>query len=287
MKLISYEHQGKNAWGVETDLGIFPGDALAAGEFESVLSVLKAAALNRLRVEVAERSAAFTQWVPVLDIERQKPIPDQVNIVCVGLNYQSHVAEVGRTPGPPSKPSIFLKRTEALVADGESIWVPRESTWLDYEGELAFVLAQPAFHVRAEDAWSYIAGYTIMNDGSVRDYQKTSVTAGKNFYRSGAVGPALVTADEFGPEPIFDLETRLNGQTVQRDSTRSFMVDIPHLLAYITSIMPLAAGDIISTGTPAGVALGLAAPRWLRAGDEIEVHVSGLGVLRNFVVDAS
>jgi len=189
------------------------------------------------------------------------------------------VAEVGRTL--PPHPSIFVKLPEALAAHGEPLLRPRVSDNFDFEGELALVIGKAGRHIPAARAFDHVAGYTCFNDGSIRDFQKHSVTAGKNFHASGAMGPWLVTADEIADPGRLTLETRLNGQVVQHASTDSLIYSIPTIIAYVSAIMPLVPGDVIATGTPEGVGAGRTPPLWMQPGDEIEVEIAGIGTLRN------
>jgi 2-keto-4-pentenoate hydratase/2-oxohepta-3-ene-1,7-dioic acid hydratase in catechol pathway len=172
----------------------------------------------------------------------------------------------------------------SLVGHGQPLVRPRVSERFDYEGELALVIGRTCRHVHPDDGLSVIAGYTLMNDGSVRDYQEHSLNAGKNFYRSGSLGPWMVPASEIPDPTNLLLTTRLNGVEVQRSSTGLLLYDIGQIIAYVSAWTELVAGDVIATGTPGGVGQSFTPPRWLKAGDVVEVEIDRIGILANSVV---
>ena len=205
-------------------------------------------------------------------------------ILCVGVNYRPHIEEMGRNL--PDYPVVFTRFRSSLVADGEAIIRPRISEQFDFEGELAIVIGKTARHVRREDAFEYIGGYCCFMDGSVRDWQRHTMqfTAGKNFEKSGAIGP-VVDADEVGDPVALELTTRVNGEIMQRGCVADLVFDIPCLVEYCTTFTELRPGDVIATGTPAGVGAARTPPVWLRAGDVVEVDIPGVGCLTNPVRD--
>ncbi|WP_431268527.1 fumarylacetoacetate hydrolase family protein [Dankookia sp. P2] len=204
-------------------------------------------------------------------------------VLCVGLNYRAHVAEsAGREV--PENPRIFARLADTIIAHGAPLWRPVNSTHFDYEGELAVVIGKPGRRIPAAHALDHVAAYTIFNDGSLRDYQKHSVTAGKNFPGTGPLGPWLVTADELPNPAALTLETRVNGERRQHAKTSDMILSVPQLIEYISAFTPLAPGDVIATGTPEGVAHARKPPPWLVPGDVVEVEISGIGILRNPVV---
>ncbi len=212
-------------------------------------------------------------------------IPDAGKIICIGMNYREHIKEMGREP--PRYPAFFLRFNDSLVGHGQPVVRPRLSDKYDWEGELAVVIGRTARHVTRDDALDYVAGYTILQDGSLRDYQEhtSQFTAGKNFHQSGAMGPWLVTADEIPDPATLTLETRVSGEIMQHGAVADLCIDVPAIIEYLSGICELRAGDVIATGTPSGVGAGRKPPRWLVAGDVVEVEISGIGVLRNPVVD--
>ncbi len=212
-------------------------------------------------------------------------IPDAGKIICIGMNYREHIKEMGREP--PRYPAFFLRFNDSLVGHGQPVVRPRLSDKYDWEGELAVVIGRTARHVTRDNALDYVAGYTILQDGSLRDYQEhtSQFTAGKNFHQSGAMGPWLVTADEIPDPAALTLETRVSGEVMQQGEVADLCIDVPAIIEYLSGICELRAGDVIATGTPSGVGAGRKPPRWLEAGDVVEVEISGIGVLRNPVVD--
>ncbi len=187
----------------------------------------------------------------------------------------------------PAQPSIFSRLCNTLVPHGGMIVRPRASACLDFEGELAVIIGRRCRHVAPEGALSVIAGYTCFNDASVRDFQRHSVTAGKNFPATGALGPCMVTVDEIADPQALRLVTRLNGTVVQDDTTAHMIYPVAQIIAYLSTVTVLEPGDVIATGTPAGVGLGREPPLWMKPGDIVEVDISGIGALRNSIADES
>lgn len=215
------------------------------------------------------------------EVKLLMPSEPLTKLICLGLNYKNHVDETHNDL--PPNPSLFTKLADSLVPHGDAIVRPKVSAHFDYEGEICVVIGRAGRHISPENALDHVFGYTIMLDGSVRDYQKHSVSAGKNFWRSGALGPWIVTADEIPDPKVMKLETRLNGETVQSTTADLMLYDIPTAIAYASQWTPLAPGDVIATGTPGGVGSRRKPPLWMKAGDTIEVDVSPIGVLANLV----
>jgi 2-keto-4-pentenoate hydratase/2-oxohepta-3-ene-1,7-dioic acid hydratase in catechol pathway len=210
-------------------------------------------------------------------------IPNPEKILCAGINYRSHAAETGREL--PKQPSMFIRLANTLTGhDGEMIR-PAVSQSFDFEGELAVVIARGGRHIPVERALDHVAGYTCFVDGSVRDYQKFSVTSGKNFPATGPLGPWIVTTDEIPDPARLMLTTRLNGQEVQKSATDLLIYSVPQIIAFCSAFTPLVPGDVIATGTPEGVGHRRNPPVWMKPGDVLEVEISGIGTLRNRVVD--
>lgn len=213
------------------------------------------------------------------------PIPNPGKIVCVGANYATALSE--DEPLPPY-PVLFARYATSLVGHQCPLIRPRVSTQLDYEGELAVVVGRRGRHIATESALDHVAGYSIFNDGSVRDYQAKSRlwTAGKNFDATGAFGPVFVTADELpaGGRDL-TLETRLNGEVVQRATTSEMIFDVARLILLLSEVMTLEPGDVLVTGTPAGVGARRDPPRFMTAGDVCEVEIGRIGTLQNQVSD--
>ena len=276
MKILSFEHAGQASYGVlqGTDCLVPPPAFLA--RFPDLRSVLAGAALGELRDALAQGTALARSSLRALPV-----IPHPGKLICVGLNYKTHVAETQRADS--EYPSLFLRFNDSLAADGDEVLRPAFSERFDWEGELAFVIGKGGRHIRKEDAFEHIAGYTCFNDISVRDWQRHThqFTPGKNFPGTAPFGPFLVTRDEVPDVSQLQLETRLNGQVVQKAGLADLIFDIPTIVAYISRFTPLSPGDVIATGTPGGVGDRRQPPLYMQQGDEIEVEITGLGVLRN------
>lgn len=229
-------------------------------------------------------SAAQAVAHPLTAIRFLPPVPRPQKILAIGANYRAHCEESG-TP-IPQKPLVFVKVPSALTAHGEAILYPRITRELDYEGELAVVIGRRARHVPAEEALHYVAGYTILNDVTARDLQRTEGqwARAKGCDTFAPCGPWLVTADEIADPQALVIETRVNGELRQRGSTGEMIFPIPTLIAHISAAMTLLPGDIITTGTPAGVGVYRQPPGLLQPGDEVSVRIEGIGELRNRVV---
>jgi 2-keto-4-pentenoate hydratase/2-oxohepta-3-ene-1,7-dioic acid hydratase in catechol pathway len=222
-----------------------------------------------------------------VDIEKAKlaaPIVRPPKIICIGLNYRDHAAE-SHSP-IPDVPTVFAKFPTAVLGPGQPIVLPRNSTKPDYEAELAFVIGKGGRHI-PEDRWrEHVFGYTAFNDVSARDFQKATSQwiIGKTFDTFAPFGPAIVTADEIDDPHALDISLTLNGEVMQSSNTRELIFGIPALIAHLSSVFTLEPGDIIATGTPAGVGFARKPPRWLCPGDEVRVQIQGIGELMNPVV---
>jgi 2-keto-4-pentenoate hydratase/2-oxohepta-3-ene-1,7-dioic acid hydratase in catechol pathway len=262
--------------------GVVVGDGVvdvsdAAPDFASALAP---AALDAAQALSDGRAADHA-----LDaIETLLPIASASRVFCVGQNYVEHIREMGYEI--PEYPSIFMRTHESFAQHEAAIVKPRVSDQFDYEGELTVVVGRTARHVAEADALDCVAGYTIMNDGSVRDWQRrvAQVAPGKNFERSGALGPWVATADGIPDPAALTLETRVDGEVRQHTSTGDMVFSVPFLISYISTFCELRSGDLISTGSPSGAAAGFDPPRWLKPGETVEIEISGIGVLRNHVV---
>ena len=216
---------------------------------------------------------------PVIEPELLAPVQDPEKIICIGLNYRSHAEEAG--VDPPESPTFFAKFRNALAAPGATVTLPASSEKVDYEAEVAFVVGRRAHEVSEGEALDHIAGYTLLNDLSARDLQFATPQwiPGKVFDGSAPCGPALVTPDEAGAPDAIDVALTLNGEQMQSATTADLIFSVPRLLAHLSTLMTLEPGDIVSTGTPAGVG-SVRRPRvWLQPGDEIEISSTTLGRL--------
>lgn len=279
MRLVSFRHAGTRKFGAATEDGVVDLSQRTGERWPSLRAAIAAKGLDELAAAAKDVGADLgfdeIEWLPV--------IPDPEKILCIGLNYASHVGEVGRKV--PEQPSVFSRLHSTLVPHRGKIVRPRASIDFDFEGELAVVIGERCRHVSRASALSVIAGYTCFLDGSVRDFQKHSVTAGKNFPATGPLGPWMVTADVVADPQRLDLTTRLNGNVVQQDTTDHMIFDVATIIEYLSTVTWLEPGDIIATGTPDGVGAGRKPPLWMKPGDEVEVDISGIGTLSVNVVD--
>ena len=270
---------GTNAYGVVQGDQVITVNKHLGSRYPTLRSALESGVLDDIRRVTTEaqpdRKLSDLLFLPV--------IPNPPKILCAGLNYRSHVAETGREM--PTKPSMFSRFTDTLLGHQGVMIRPSVSEQFDYEGELAVIIGRAGRHVPLERALEYVAGYTCFIDASVRDFQKISITAGKNFPASGPLGPWMVTADEIPDPSKLTLATRLNGREVQRSTTDLLIYSVPTIISYVSDFTPLEPGDIIATGTPEGVGHKRTPPLWMKAGDVIEVEISGIGTLRNRVED--
>jgi 2-keto-4-pentenoate hydratase/2-oxohepta-3-ene-1,7-dioic acid hydratase in catechol pathway len=280
MKLVSYLAKGQVHFGVVQDgAAISLNGKVGAASLKQLLDQDALAIARRYASQAPpSHSISEVKFLPVI------PNPDKV--LCIGLNYEGHRVE---TNSPKSDhPQVFVRFTDSLAAhDGMLLRPVKTSTAFDYEGELAVIIGKHARRIREEDALSIVAGYSCFNDGSVRDWQKhtSQFIPGKNFPKTGAFGPWLVTADEIPDPGKLMLETRLNGETVQSDSTSNMLFSVQRAISYCSEFTELRPGDVIATGTPSGVGYRRQPPLFMKPGDVVEVEISGIGVLRSFVQD--
>lgn len=278
MRILSFSANGTASFGLVRDDGIIDcGKRL--GDLPDLRACLQQGGLDRLARFAAERTDHALDEVRCLPVIASPA----ARFFCIGINYRPHMLEMGRDV--PEQPVVFVRFASSLVGHDEPLIAPRDSEKFDYEGELAVVIGKRARHVSRDEALDYVAGYSCFNDGSVRDFQRHSsqFTPGKNFDGSGAFGPWLVTSDQVPDPTALQLQTRLNGEVVQSESTGELHFSIGDLIAYISTWTALQPGDVIVTGTPGGVGAGRKPPLWMQPGDSVEVEISSLGCLRNGV----
>ncbi|MBB5417311.1 5-carboxymethyl-2-hydroxymuconate isomerase [Paraburkholderia sp. CNPSo 3155] len=281
MKLVSFERQGRVGFGAVIDAGIVDLGQAFNGRYVSLKDLLAADAVGEAAELVSGRQADFQ----MSDVTLLPVIPDPGKIWCCGLNYHEHVQETNREV--TEQPTFFLRVASSQVGHEQAIVRPRESTQLDFEAEIAVVIGKGGRRIAPADAPQHIAGYACYNDGSVRDWQRhtSQWIPGKNFWRTGGFGPWMVTADEIPFDTRLKMVTRLNGQEMQNTTTDMMIHSIAKQIAYVSTIAPLEAGDVIVTGTPGGVGARRHPPVWMKAGDVVEIDVERIGVLRNPIAD--
>ncbi|NWB27799.1 fumarylacetoacetate hydrolase family protein [Pseudomonas gingeri] len=281
MKIASFLNQGIPSY------GIVDGDqVLDLQSLKAELGYdLKAAITHGLLGSLTPERIAALPRLAQAEVTFLPVIPNPGKVLCIGINYATHVRETGREM--PTYPMIFTRFADSQVAHLQAILRPKASHKLDFEGELAIVIGKKARHVKAENALDHVAGYTCYNDGSVRDWQKHTIqfVPGKNFPQTGGFGPWLVTADEIGDPQDLELTTRLNGEVMQHTATSDMIFDVRKLIEYCSTFTELAPGDVIVSGTTGGVGAFREPPVWMKPGDVVEVEISGLGILRNTIAD--
>lgn len=278
MQLLSFKHGNSLSYGVaENDAVVDVGSQL-----HNAYPTLRDALGHLDEIEVAIDQAPR---IKLAHIEFMAPIWNSARIVCVGLNYKAHIAETGRDT--PKYPILFPRYADSQVGHKQAMLRPSVSTQFDFEGELAVIIGKEGRHIGIDDAMQYVAGYSCFNDGSIRDYQRhtSQFMPGKCFWRSGSFGPWLVTRDEIADPNALRLQTRLNGEVMQDAGIDDLLFGIPQLVSYISDIWPLAAGDVIATGTPGGVGAFRDPKVWMQPGDIVEVEITKLGTLTNPIVD--
>src|SRR5436309_10598924 len=279
MRLASYLANGKACFGAVTDEGVITLNERLGGRYATLRDALAGGAL----AEMPKVAASAKPDHRLADIQWLSVIPNPEKILCAGINYRSHATETGREV--PKQPSMFIRLANTLAGhDGEMIR-PAVSQNFDFEGELALVIGRGGRHIPVARALDHVAGYTCFVDGSVRDYQKFSVTSGKNFPATGPLGPWIVTTDEIPDPSKLTLTTRLNGKEMQHSGTDMLIYSIPQIIAFVSDFTPLSPGDVIATGTPEGVGHRRTPPVYMQAGDVLEVEITDIGTLRNRVVD--
>jgi 2-keto-4-pentenoate hydratase/2-oxohepta-3-ene-1,7-dioic acid hydratase in catechol pathway len=253
--------------------------------FSSPADLVAMASTDAGRDEI-ERAATGDRH-PLEEIELLPPVPSPARILCVGINYAEHASETGRSADSSSHPVMFTRFASSLVGHGHPVERPMVSDQLDYEGELAVVIGRTCREVPLDDALEVVSGYSCFMDGSVRDFQfhSSQFTPGKNFDRSGAWGPWIVTADEIGDPSDLELTTTVGGEVLQQASTSQMIHGIAEIVAYCSTFTTLEPGDVIATGTPAGVGAARTPPRFLSPGEEVAVTIERIGTLTNGVVE--
>ena len=275
MKLVTFRRKGA----AFTQVGAVEGtDVKVLASYPDMIAALDAG------LEKLKRSAAAASTLPLSDVELLAPIPRPSKLICIGLNYRDHAIESNMAM--PKIPTVFCKFPTAIVGPGVPVVLPRISTQPDYEAEFAFVIGKGGRYIKAADWQDHVIGYTMINDVSARDIQLATSqwVMGKNFDTFAPMGPCITTADEIADPHDLPISLTLNGETLQNSNTKELIFKLPELVEYLSSILTLETGDIVSTGTPAGVGFARKPPIYLKAGDEMVVKVAGLGELKNPVI---
>jgi 2-keto-4-pentenoate hydratase/2-oxohepta-3-ene-1,7-dioic acid hydratase in catechol pathway len=283
MRLASYNVRGRTGFGAVVGDGVVDLRLRLAPRLNTLLDVLRTQSLAEIAATVAGVRADF----PLAEAELLPPVTAPEKILCVGVNYANRNEEYKDGSEAPKYPSLFMRTPGSLVGSGQPIVCPNISSQLDYEGEIALVIGRDGRHIARERALDHVAGVTLCNEGTIRDWTrhgKFNVTQGKNFDATGSIGPWMVTADALDLAAPLHLTTKVNGETRQDDTTANMIFSFADLIAYISTFTTLKAGDVIVTGTPTGAGARFDPPRWLVPGDVVEIEVPEIGTLRNTVV---
>jgi 5-carboxymethyl-2-hydroxymuconate isomerase len=281
MRFASFSIDGEPSWGAVTGEGVIDLGARFGGDLQQSLAQDGLASM-------AETAAGLAADHPIAGVTWLPPVARPEKIACIGVNYANRNAEYRDGSDDPEWPSLFMRTIDSFTGHEQPLWRPPESSQLDYEGEIVLVIGRGGHRIPEERALEHIAGLTLMNEGTLRDWvrhAKFNVTQGKNFVRSGSVGPWLVTADEFERYDDLFITTRVNGERRQHDTTANLMFPFAFLISYLSTFFILKPGDMISTGTPLGAGARFDPPRYLVPGDVVEIEVPGIGLLRNGVID--
>ena len=283
MKLIRFGEPGKERPGVQLEDGTRRDVSEGVSDYDE--SFFEGGGLERLRAWLASNAGKAPRVEPAVRLG--PPVLRPSKIVCIGLNFRDHAAETGAQP--PKEPVIFLKSTTALAGPHDPLVIPRSATKVDWEVELAVVIGRTARYVPEDRAYDYVAGYALHNDYSERSFQLErggQWVKGKSADTFAPLGPFLATRDEIEDPHRLGMWLKVNGEPRQKSTTANMIFGVPMLVSYVSQFMTLLAGDVLSTGTPAGVGLGMKpAPLYLKAGDLVELGIDGLGESRQRVVD--
>ena len=279
MRVSSFRIAGRQSYGIAAGDSVQEASASFRARYPDLRAVLADDALAALAEDDGETEFAID------DVTLLPPIPNPDKIICVGVNYRPHAEEMGRDLS--ERPLLFVRFPGSLVGHGSPVIRPRASEQFDFEGEFAVVIGRACRHVKRSDALDVIAGYSCFMDGSVRDWQRhtSQFIPGKNFDRSGAMGPQLVTRDEVSDLAALGLVTRVNDEIMQQGRLDELIFDVPALLEYCSTFTELLPGDIIATGTPGGVGAARTPPVWLQPGDRVSVTIDAIGRLDSVVSD--
>lgn len=283
-RAVAFHANGADRFGVLTEAGIVDMTPEYGNRFAGLKEVIEAGALGEVIAAAAGRKATFRAQ----DVRYLIPIANPEKLICIGVNFPDRNAEYKDGQAAPGKPSVFIRFPRSFVGHGENLIRPPESEQLDYEGEVTIVIGKAGRRIARENAYDHIAAITLTNEGTIRDWvrhAKFNVTQGKNWDRSGAIGPWLVPFTEAAQLDDIKLETRVNGEVRQSDRTGRMMYDFRYIVNYISTFTMLVPGDVIVCGTPTGAGARFDPPIWLKPGDVIEVEAEGIGVLRNGVED--
>jgi 2-keto-4-pentenoate hydratase/2-oxohepta-3-ene-1,7-dioic acid hydratase in catechol pathway len=279
-KFVSFSRNGKSSFGLLTEKGVID----CANDFPDLMSVVKAGALTKLAASASARPVDVSESEITFEI----PLANPEKIICVGVNFPDRNEEYKDGNAAPPNPSLFIRFPRSFTGHNQPLIRPPESIQLDYEGEIALVIGKGGRRISEVEALSHILAITLCNEGTIRDWvghAKFNVTQGKNFDRSGSIGPWIIPYTDESQLADIQLTTRVNGEVRQQDRTSRMIFSFRKIINYISTFTTLVPGDVIICGTPTGAGARFDPPIWLKPGDVIEVEADGLGILRNTVAD--
>ena len=274
----------KERFGLMTDQGMIDLTEACEGRYKNLLDVVRANGFAELAIAAKTRAPTY----PDGSFEWRKPLSNPGKILCIGVNYPDRNEEYKDDQAAPSKPSIFIRFASSFTGHNQPLIRPPESEQLDYEGEIAIIIGKGGRRISRDNAYDHIAALTLCNEGTIRDWvrhAKFNVTQGKNWDKSGAMGPWIVPFTDAAQLDDVALETRVNGEVRQKDRTARMIFDFRYIVNYVSTFTTLAPGDVIMCGTPTGAGARFDPPIWLKPGDVVEVEAEGIGILRNTVED--
>ena len=283
-RFASFERNGQPGYGAVTDSGIIDLSARFASRFPTLRAAIENAALAELGAAASCLTADFAGD----DIRYDLPVPVPEKIICVGVNFPDRNEEYKDGQAAPSNPSLFVRFARSFTGHDQPLIRPPESPQLDYEGEIVIIIGKGGRRIAEAEALDHITALSLCNEGTIRDWvrhAKFNVTQGKNFDRSGSIGPWMIPFTDEAQLADIKLETRVNGEVRQQDRTSRMIFSFRKIIAYISTFTTLAPGDVIITGTPTGAGARLDPPVWLKPGDIVEVEADGIGILRNSIAD--
>lgn len=283
-KLVSFSRNGSPGYGVATEAGLVDMHMRHGTKWPTLREVIEAGALARL----AEEAGSLAADLPLSEITYEIPVPSPEKLICVGVNFPDRNEEYKDGQAAAANPSLFVRFPRSFTGHGQPLIRPPESRQLDYEGEIVIVIGKGGRRIAEARALDHVAALSLCNEGTIRDWvrhAKFNVTQGKNFDRTGSIGPWLVPYTDEAQLADIELQTRVNGEVRQRDRTSRMIFSFRRIISYISAFTTLVPGDVIVCGTPTGAGARFDPPIWLKPGDVVEVEADGIGVLRNTIAD--
>ncbi|MBY3181997.1 MULTISPECIES: fumarylacetoacetate hydrolase family protein [Rhizobium] len=283
-KFVSFSRNGSTGYGLLIETGVVDLSARHGSKWPTLREVIEAGALTLLAEDAKSLPADF----PLSEVTYEIPIPQPEKLICVGVNFPDRNEEYKDGQSAPANPSLFIRFPRSFTGHDQPLIRPPESPQLDYEGEIVIVIGKGGRRIPEAQALDHVAALSLCNEGTIRDWvrhAKFNVTQGKNFDRTGSIGPWLVPYVDENQLADIELKTRINGEVRQSDRTSRMIFSFRKIINYISTFTTLVPGDVIVTGTPTGAGARFDPPIWLKPGDVVEVEADGIGILRNTIAD--